>query len=118
MPEEHRGEAVESMHIEAQHRIEDPVYGCVGIISQLHQEIKIVETQLVKTRAEIAMNNNLVHQDHHQPRYHDVIPDHQALESNDQSDLNRLVLQGQQIGGNHIEQFQYSHNSIQAPWNI
>ena len=94
MPEERRGEAVESMHIEAQHRIEEPVYGCVSIISQLHQEIQIVETQLAKTRAEIAITNNLVHQDHHQPHHHDVIPDNQLLESHDQSDLDRLVLQG------------------------
>ncbi|XP_038715120.1 LOB domain-containing protein 24-like [Tripterygium wilfordii] len=55
-----RAEAVDSMYSEAQYRIEDPVYGCVGMISALHQQLHIAESELAKTRAEIALfsNNN------------------------------------------------------------
>ncbi|XP_022923144.1 LOB domain-containing protein 24-like [Cucurbita moschata] len=49
-----RPEAAESLFFEAKCRIEDPVYGCVGIISQLQHQLHVAETQLAKTRAEIA----------------------------------------------------------------
>ena len=42
------------MYFEAQYRIQDPVYGCVGIISQLYQQLHNAESELAKTRAEIA----------------------------------------------------------------
>ncbi|PON41353.1 Lateral organ boundaries domain containing protein [Parasponia andersonii] len=63
LPPDRRAEAADSMHFEAKCRIEFPVYGCVGIISQLHQEIQNVETQLATTRAEIAFitsSNNTI----------------------------------------------------------
>ncbi|KAE8652162.1 hypothetical protein Csa_022646 [Cucumis sativus] len=50
-----RGEAAETLYFEAKCRIEDPIYGCVGIISQLQYELHVAETQLAKTRAEIAL---------------------------------------------------------------
>ncbi|EXB94636.1 hypothetical protein L484_005793 [Morus notabilis] len=48
-----RAQAAECMCFEAQCRIESPVYGCGGIVSQLHQQIHFAETQLAKTRAQI-----------------------------------------------------------------
>lgn len=45
--------------MEAKCRIQDPVYGCVGIISHLHQQIRIAESQLAKTQAEIAVFNSI-----------------------------------------------------------
>ena len=47
------------MYYEAQCRTQDPVYGCVGILSLLHQQIHSVESQLAKTRAEIAVLDSL-----------------------------------------------------------
>ncbi|KAM6554957.1 hypothetical protein CsatB_015719 [Cannabis sativa] len=55
LPVELRGEAADTMHFEATCRIENRVYGCVGIISQLQQQIQHVETELAMTRAEIAL---------------------------------------------------------------
>ncbi|KGN57342.1 LOB domain-containing protein 24 [Cucumis sativus] len=54
LPTHLRAEAAETLIFEAKCRIEDPVYGCVGIISQLQHELHVAETQLAKTRAEIA----------------------------------------------------------------
>ncbi|KAL9375872.1 hypothetical protein Peur_032751 [Populus x canadensis] len=54
LPAHLRAEAANSLYYEAQCRTQDPVYGCVGIISLLHQQIHSVESQLAKTRAEIA----------------------------------------------------------------
>lgn len=50
-----RAEAAESLFFEAKCRIEDPIYGCVGILSQLQYQLHVAETQLAKTRAEIAL---------------------------------------------------------------
>ncbi|KAF5732325.1 LOB domain-containing protein 24-like [Tripterygium wilfordii] len=55
LPPHARGQAADSLYFEAQCRIQDPVYGCVGIISQLHQQLHSAESQLAKTRAEIAV---------------------------------------------------------------
>lgn len=40
--------------------MQDPVYGCVRIISSLHQELHIAQSQLAKTQAEIALLNACV----------------------------------------------------------
>ncbi|XVF74858.1 hypothetical protein PTKIN_Ptkin13bG0144600 [Pterospermum kingtungense] len=55
LPTHLRAEAADSLHFEAQCRVEDPVYGCVGLISLLQQQIHDVESQLAKTQAEIAV---------------------------------------------------------------
>ncbi|KAJ6761282.1 LOB DOMAIN-CONTAINING PROTEIN 4-RELATED [Salix purpurea] len=57
-----RAEAANSLYYEAQCRTRDPVYGCVGIISSLHQQIHSVESQLAKTKAEIAVLDSLAQQ--------------------------------------------------------
>lgn len=48
---------MDSLYFEARCRIQDPVYGCVGTISHLHQQIHNAESQLAKTQAEIAFFN-------------------------------------------------------------
>ncbi|XWS19156.1 hypothetical protein CRYUN_Cryun32bG0107900 [Craigia yunnanensis] len=50
-----RVEAADSLCFEAQYRVEDPVYGCVGLIFLLQQQIHNAESQLAKTQAEIAV---------------------------------------------------------------
>lgn len=50
-----RAHLVESLYYEAKCRIQDPVYGCVGIISSLHRQIQIAQSQLAKTQAEISV---------------------------------------------------------------
>ncbi|XAR54478.1 hypothetical protein NMG60_11029622 [Bertholletia excelsa] len=55
LPVNLRGEAAECMSFEAMWRVKDPVYGCVGIISHLQQEIIQTQTEITKTYAEIGL---------------------------------------------------------------
>ena len=58
LPMKLREEAANSLHYEAHCRVNDPVYGCVGIIYQLQQELNEAFNQLVKTQTEIAFYLN------------------------------------------------------------
>ncbi|KAH7569589.1 hypothetical protein JRO89_XS06G0199600 [Xanthoceras sorbifolium] len=53
LPVHQRGDAVSSMVYEANARVRDPVYGCVGAISSLQQQIDILQTQLALAQAEV-----------------------------------------------------------------
>ncbi|XP_021761801.1 LOB domain-containing protein 24-like [Chenopodium quinoa] len=55
LPEERRSEAAESMVLEARSRVRDPVYGSVGTITQLRQQIMEAEYELAKTQGLIAL---------------------------------------------------------------
>ncbi|XP_059455197.1 LOB domain-containing protein 24-like [Corylus avellana] len=57
LPPNLRAQAADTLYFEAHYRIQDPVYGCVGIISQLYQQIHNAESELAKTQAEIAFLN-------------------------------------------------------------
>ncbi|PON34591.1 Lateral organ boundaries domain containing protein [Parasponia andersonii] len=51
---EHREDAVNSLAYEADARLRDPVYGCVGLISILQHRLKQVQTDLVNAKQELA----------------------------------------------------------------
>ncbi|KAF7822477.1 nuclear fragile X mental retardation-interacting protein [Senna tora] len=51
--EEQRSDAVSSMVYEAKARMRDPVYGCVGAISSLQQQVDELQTQLAQAQAEV-----------------------------------------------------------------
>ncbi|KAK8986559.1 hypothetical protein V6N11_010115 [Hibiscus sabdariffa] len=53
LPEQQRSDAVSSMVYEANARVRDPVYGCVGAISSLQQQIDSLQTQLARAQAEV-----------------------------------------------------------------
>ncbi|XP_024357913.1 LOB domain-containing protein 4 [Physcomitrium patens] len=53
LPVHQRGDAVSSMVYEADARVRDPVYGCVGAISSLQQRIAFLQNQLAVANAEI-----------------------------------------------------------------
>ncbi|RAL45850.1 unnamed protein product [Cuscuta campestris] len=53
LPEHQRGDAVSSMVYEAHARMMDPVYGCVGAISTLQQQVDVLQTQLAITQAQV-----------------------------------------------------------------
>ena len=57
VPVQQRVEAANAMYYEACCRIKDPVYGCVGTIALLQQQIFDDECQLAKIQAEIAVLN-------------------------------------------------------------
>lgn len=58
LPESVRSQAVNSLHYEAQCRIQDPVYGCVGIISGLQRQIRDIESEIARTRAAMTVSVN------------------------------------------------------------
>ncbi|XP_054811562.1 LOB domain-containing protein 4-like [Prosopis cineraria] len=62
LPEEQRSDAVSSMVYEANARMRDPVYGCVGAISSLQQQVDVLQTQLALAQAELVHIRN-----NHQP---------------------------------------------------
>ncbi|KAK7313962.1 hypothetical protein VNO77_39169 [Canavalia gladiata] len=53
LPEHQRSDAVSSMVYEANARVRDPVYGCVGAISSLQQQVDVLQTQLAVAQAEV-----------------------------------------------------------------
>ncbi|KAJ7559273.1 hypothetical protein O6H91_04G077000 [Diphasiastrum complanatum] len=53
LPVHQRRDAVSSMVYEANARVRDPVYGCVGAISSLQQQVAQLQTQLAVAQAEI-----------------------------------------------------------------
>ncbi|RVW57162.1 hypothetical protein VitviT2T_010614 [Vitis vinifera] len=64
----HREDAVNSLAYEAEARLHDPVYGCVGLISILQQTLKQVQSDLLAAKKElsayigpIAMQPNFQH---------------------------------------------------------
>ena len=48
-----RGDAVSSMVYEADARVRDPVYGCVGAISSLQHQVDVLQAQLAQAQAEV-----------------------------------------------------------------
>ncbi|CAK9266159.1 unnamed protein product [Sphagnum jensenii] len=53
LPVHQRGDAVSSMVYEANARVRDPVYGCVGAISSLQQQVIHLQSQLTVANAKI-----------------------------------------------------------------
>ncbi|XP_076945972.1 LOB domain-containing protein 16-like [Bidens hawaiensis] len=49
-----RSEAVATIGYEAQARINDPVYGCVGYIFTLQQQVAWLQAQVIQARAQLA----------------------------------------------------------------
>ncbi|XP_050386250.1 LOB domain-containing protein 24-like [Argentina anserina] len=52
-----RAQAADTLYYEAERRIGDPIYGCVGVISRLHEKIYETECELAKARTDIALVN-------------------------------------------------------------
>ncbi|CAM6040259.1 unnamed protein product [Sphagnum compactum] len=64
LPVHQRGDAVSSMVYEANARVRDPVYGCVGAISSLQQQVIHLQSQLTVANAKILsmqMHNQAAH---------------------------------------------------------
>lgn len=55
LPMAERGNAANTMAMEAYWRVQDPVYGCTGIINRLQEEIRAVQCELARTQAHLAI---------------------------------------------------------------
>ncbi|KAF8026876.1 hypothetical protein BT93_F3387 [Corymbia citriodora subsp. variegata] len=62
LPEHQRSDAVSSMVYEANARVRDPVYGCVGAISSLQQQVDVLQNQLALAQAEVVHMRLQTHQ--------------------------------------------------------
>ncbi|GLJ40774.1 hypothetical protein SUGI_0843170 [Cryptomeria japonica] len=54
-----REDAVNSLAYEAEARVKDPVYGCVGTISVLHQQVRQLQSELQSARSELSRYINV-----------------------------------------------------------
>ncbi|GAQ85797.1 Lateral organ boundaries (LOB) domain-containing protein [Klebsormidium nitens] len=54
LPKDLRGDALQSLAYEAQARIVDPVYGCVGAVAILQRQNEKLKTELAQERASVA----------------------------------------------------------------
>uniref|UniRef100_A0A0E0KJZ4 LOB domain-containing protein n=1 Tax=Oryza punctata TaxID=4537 RepID=A0A0E0KJZ4_ORYPU len=57
LPVHERGRAADSMAAEAYRRVQDPVYGCAGVINRLQDQIRAAQCELAWTHAQIAMHS-------------------------------------------------------------
>ncbi|XP_021810584.1 uncharacterized protein LOC110753908 isoform X1 [Prunus avium] len=113
LPIHQRGDAVSSLVYEANARVRDPVYGCVGAISFLQNQVSQLQMQLAVAQAEIlciqmqqepvALPNQIDHQHNHHHQDHDQ---KSLLLSN--SDFNNIPHQ-------YFSSFASSSNVIQDP---
>ncbi|KAF6144835.1 hypothetical protein GIB67_038934 [Kingdonia uniflora] len=74
LPIHQRGDAVSSLVYEANARVRDPVYGCVGAISYLQNQVSQLQMQLAVAQAEILciqMQHEPTMPTHHQIDHHD-----------------------------------------------
>ncbi|GAB4824283.1 LOB domain-containing protein 15 [Ancistrocladus abbreviatus] len=73
VPESQRADAANSLVYEANVRLRDPVYGCMGAISALQQRVQSLQAELNAVRAEILKYkyreaaNTLLSSTHHHP---------------------------------------------------
>jgi hypothetical protein len=68
VPQSQRADAANSLVYEANVRLRDPVYGCMGAISALQQQVQSLETELNAVRNEILKYRyreaNIIHSSH------------------------------------------------------
>ncbi|KAE8696934.1 LOB domain-containing protein 16 [Hibiscus syriacus] len=57
IPAHDRCEAVITVAYEAEARLRDPVYGCVGQIFALQQQVACLQAQLMQVKAQLGQNN-------------------------------------------------------------
>jgi hypothetical protein len=69
VPESQRADAANSLVYEANVRLRDPVYGCMGAISALQQQVQSLQAELNAVRAEILKHKyreaNIMPSSHH-----------------------------------------------------
>lgn len=77
MAENQRADAANSLVYEANLRLRDPVYGCMGVISTLQQQIQSLQAELSAVRSEIlryeykeATSQIVSSRDHIHPHHH------------------------------------------------
>lgn len=74
VPESQRADAANSLVYEANVRLRDPVYGCMGAISALQQQVQSLQAELNAVRTEILKYKyreaNIIPSSHHHHHHH------------------------------------------------
>ena len=74
VPESQRADAANSLVYEANVRLSDPVYGCMGAISALQQQVQSLQAELNAVRTEILKYKyreaNILPSSHHHHHHH------------------------------------------------
>ncbi|XAR56897.1 hypothetical protein NMG60_11037533 [Bertholletia excelsa] len=86
LPVHQPGDAVSSMVYEANARVRDPVYGCVGPMSSLLLQIDVLQTELARAKAEV------VYMQMHQFPSMSTSPANNSPENGSPSSAGRLAL--------------------------
>ncbi|KAH7688058.1 Lateral organ boundaries LOB domain-containing protein [Dioscorea alata] len=86
LPVHERRQAADSLSSEAHWRIQDPVYGSVGIISMLQHQIQMAQRELATTQAQISIYTNH-HHHHHQQQQGVLSPDSTFMDLQHMPDL-------------------------------
>ncbi|XP_065871749.1 LOB domain-containing protein 12 [Euphorbia lathyris] len=85
LPIHQRADAVSSLVYEANARVRDPVYGCVGAISYLQNQVSQLQMQLAVAQAEILciqmQNEPVIPTPHH----HQIIHHHHPVDDHEKS---------------------------------
>ncbi|CAI9107056.1 OLC1v1006331C1 [Oldenlandia corymbosa var. corymbosa] len=103
LPVQQRGDAVSSLVYEANARMRDPVYGCVGAISYLQNQVSQLQMQLAVAQAEILCiqmqqqepptSTTALPTNHHHHHHHNQlldIPDDKSLLLSTAANFNNL----------------------------
>ncbi|KAF7132295.1 hypothetical protein RHSIM_Rhsim09G0183600 [Rhododendron simsii] len=80
VPESRRADAANSLVYEANVRLRDPVYGCMGAISALQQQVHSLQAELDLVRAEIIQCSKYFRESHHHTPI--LVPSHSYLVAN------------------------------------
>lgn len=114
LPMEARGDAVSSMVYEADARVRDPVYGCVGAISSLQQQVAHLQTQLAVANAEIVCMqiNNDSNSDCSHGYQNDAGASHHGYNHHQGNHMSPpLQPQSPEVHSNHYRPNHYNHRS-------
>ncbi|MCD9641327.1 LOB domain-containing protein 25 [Datura stramonium] len=96
-----REDAVNSLAYEAEARLKDPVYGCVGAISLLQRQVIRLQKELDATNADLMRYTN-----YEQVNNYNNMVNHQEERSNFQYAKSRILVPGY-----------YNYSSSAAVWN-
>ncbi|KAE9451560.1 hypothetical protein C3L33_16552, partial [Rhododendron williamsianum] len=80
VPGSRRADAANSLVYEANVRIRDPVYGCMGAISALQQQVRSLQAELDLVGAEIIKYSKYCRESHHHTPI--LVPSHSCLVAN------------------------------------
>ncbi|CAL1356358.1 unnamed protein product [Linum trigynum] len=104
VPEEMRGKAADSMSYEASIRVQDPVYGCAGMIYQLQNQIMEVQSQIDIVKGKTAFYSAQQHQQQQQQQIEIGVGDGGGLGFGDFHGVDdQLLLWNGLAGVQHLE---------------